>query len=319
MTRYLHQEDVCNVYYGSRQNFGNKQPIELFHAYLNELHLIWINDPITSQRTRPTGIEMNQMLINALGYPSLLKDGNVRERHELYETKNQPLVELMTVLKDDLDEQRSFLSILPNPSCLALSSLDWVILTKKIAKLLTQNPHVLNYDGVSNNYDKYMLREYVDELEKVQQHHFDTYYQTFGKAHEIPIATDLIDLSELRNILNEFPATLKQYAVELEVDRKEHWENEENNQLVAMRANLSDYFVDAVGVSAEAKAICQKAIDTVDGQLQTVLHTKENVQQTKMQIQKMQSDIDEIADSVNDPLKSLDTVAQNYLVQKLKR
>lgn len=307
----MHHEDVRNVYYGFRPDLYDDQPIELFHLNLSENLLTWIDDPLVGQRTRPTGIEMNQMLVNAMGFPSLLKDGDVRECHELYETKNQQLVELMTILEKDTDAQRITMT--------KQNSLELAILKKKVDKLRTQKPHVLNAGGMSNNHDTYMLFEYVNDLEDEQKMQFEAFNRTLVKAHDIPIATDLIDLSELRDILNEFPTALKKYAVELAVNRQQHWKNEENNQLVAMRANLSKYFVGAAGVSADTKAICQKAIDTAECTLQTVLKTDEKIQKIEEQIQKIQSDIVEIVNSMDQPMKTLGTVAQNHLNAKLIR
>lgn len=275
------------------------QPIRSFHLNLRDNLLTWMADPLTSQRVRPTNIEINRMLIHSLGFSDMLKDGNVRERHDLYLTKNGLMKRLMTLLKKETDKQRTFLR--------KQNSLELAILNKKIANLRTQNPNALNYGDMLNNYDTYMLFEYVDELENNQ---FDAINQMHENFCEISFATDPIDLSELQDVLNEFPAALEKYTKELEVDCKEQWKHEENNQLVAMRANLSQYFVGGADVSAEAKSTCQNAISTVQRQLRTMLQTVE--QKRKIETQ-MQSNFVEIVASMRKSMKSRDDVAKKYL------
>lgn len=299
------------VYYGTRQNFRNKQPIDSFHVNLNELKLIWLDDSLVSRRIRATSTEMRQMLTNALDFPNILSDGNLNQCYAKYGIANEPLVELLTELRNGTAEERIFLT--------QLHSLDTVLLTKKIDELQTKNPNALIYGDVAKTYDQYMLIECVEDMENVQTQQFESHKQAIDEVVDLKFAADPIDLNESRAVLNEFSLTLLEFIEELDEDRKDHWENEEHNQMVAMRANLTEYFDDDAGVSAEDKAICQNTIDTIDHQLKTVLHAKQNVQQIQMQKQKIQADLIKIVGSMDTLVNSLDDVAKNILHEKITR
>lgn len=313
VTRYLHQENVGNVYYGSRQSRRKKQSIETFHADLSKLQLIWLDDPLISQRTRPTNTEMKQMLLHALGCQSLLKDGEVQLHHAKYVIKNGPLASLVAVLKEWTDKSEAKL--------LALRSLEKVLMTKKMHELRRQNPNALNYGHMDKNYDKYMLFEYVEDLESAQLHQFEMHNQVIDDAlldnddHRFPVNS--IDSNELRAIFNEFSSAWENYREELDADRKDKWAYEENFRMFLMRAGLSDYF-DAAGVSAQDKNICLKEIASPDYDLKTVLRTKQNVQKIKMQQRKIQTDTIEIVNSMDASVAHLVAVRQKIWKEKIK-
>lgn len=310
----MHEEDACNVYYGSDRSSGKQQSIEWFHTDLSMLKLIWLKDSLISQRTRPSSIETNQMLINALGFPDLLEDGkNVRQCHENDKIRSQPLEKLLAILEKETDDCRADLT--------ELHSLDSVILKKKIAKLRAENPNALNCNGLSKNYDKCALFDHVQNLVDNQEQQAKILKRTTDQALDIPskFSSNLIDLDALKNVFNEFSITLKKYAKESEVDRKEHWENEEENQMVSMRANLSGYFAGDAVVSADAKAICQKLIAHTDCNLKTILRTKENVQEINVMIQAILTDIGNVVDAIHSPLNGLNDTAQQYLTEKCTR
>lgn len=271
--------------------------------------MIWIDDPLVSRRICATSTEMNQMLTNALGFPSLVEDGNVQQRYEEYESTNQSLVKLLTALKNGTDENRTFLT--------QLHSLEKELLSKKIDELRTKNPNALNYGAAVKNYDQYMLIEYVDDMDNDQTQRFETYNQTIDEALELTAAADSIDLNESREILNECSTTSMAYVEELVENRKQYWQNEENNRLVAMRANLSEYFVDGAGVPAEDEAICQETIDAVRHRLGTTVHAEQNAQKINMEKQKIQTDLIVIVNSMDALVQSLDVVAQSILDAKI--
>lgn len=309
MTRYLRRENVCNVYYGSRKSLSKKQSIEKFHAELSALNLVWLDDPLVSQRIRATSDEMRQMMMKALGSQHLLKD--VRQYHEKYEAIVKPMAKLLVILERSTDEERSFLT--------KVRSLEMVLLTKKISALRAQNPNALDYGDMDKNCEKCLLVEYVETLETAQMQRLEVHNQAIDDALALNFGTDAIDTEEPQAILIEFSAALEKYREEMEADRKKHWVNEEINQMIAMRAGLSEYFADAAGVSAEDKAICRKAIGTVDHQLNTVLHTTQNVQRIETQTQKIQSDLINIVNSMGGLVEHLDVVTQNILNEKSKR
>lgn len=309
VTRYLHNENVYNVFYGSDQNAG--QPIEEFHMELIRLKLFWLDDPITSQRQRLTNFEMNQMLINALGYPNLLNHGQIRRCNEIHNTKNQSLEALLSILKIDADKTRAFLT--------QLYSFDHVILTKKIAQLRRENPNLSKYVGLSNSFDRVMLVAHVDNLESVQDQQIKTYRQTIKEALEIPFSTHPIDLNALQDLPNEFPSIREMYINELKMERNEHWKNEEHNRMVAMRANLGECFNESGGISTDAKVICQKLIDSTERRLKTILHTEQNMQDIQMKIRKIQTDIEKLVGTMNHLVKYSNNVAQRFLVERFTR
>lgn len=298
------------MYYGSRKNYRNRQSIEMFHAQLSALNLRWIDDPIISQRIRATSTEMRQMLTNALGCPDLLKDRMIRQCYEKFKITNVPLAKLFRMLKSGTDKERKYLS--------ELHSLEMVLLTKKIAQLRGQIPNMLNRCNMAKNYDNYMLIECVNDMEDAQAQQFDAYNQAIDDALELTISMDFIDSNELRTILNEFSSAWEQFIEETDADRTDHWDHGRNNQMVVMRANLSDYFVGAAGVSADDKAICQNAIDAIDNQLGTVLHTTQNVQQIEVHKRKILSDLMKMVDEMDVLENDLDTVARNILMAKVK-
>lgn len=271
--------------------------------------MIWIDDPLVSRRICATSTEMNQMLTNALGCPSLVEDGNVQQRYEEYESTNQSLVKLLTALKNGTDENRTFLT--------QLHSLEKELLSKKINELRTKNPNALNYGDAVKNYDQYMLIDCVDDMDNDQTQRFETYNRTIDEALELTAAADSVDSNELRDILNECSTTSMAYVEELVESRKQYWQNEENNRLVAMRANLSEYFVDGAGVPADDEAICQESIDAVRHRLGTTLHAEQNAQKINMEKQKIQTDLITIVNSMDALVQSLDVVAQNMLDAKI--
>lgn len=313
VTRYLHPEYVGHVLYGPEQNDENKQPIELFHTTLGERLLTWIDDPIISQRIRATNYEINRMLINALAFPSLLEYADLcRRRCGEFEAFNKSVKMVFSLQKKHVDKHRIFLT--------QLFSTNATLLAKKIIKLREENPNALNFTNSANNYDKSVLFAYVDQLEHVQQQKFAKFAQTKEKALVIPSADDFVDLRELRDILKEFFTAHKKYTADMTADRKDDWNNEENNQMVAMRANLSDYFVEPAGVSAEDKAMCQRSIENAERDLKVAQqNAKKNLQEIYTQIRKMQRNIYEIADAMKVTVNELNTVTRQFLAEKLKR
>lgn len=310
MTRYLHANDGCNVYYGSDRNAQTEQEIEFFHTDLSVLNFIWLEDSLISQRIRPSPVEMNQMFINALGLTQILEDGNnVRQRHENDKIENEPLAKLVTTLKTETDKQRIFLT--------RLHTLELAILTKKISKLRAENPHALNCNGLSKNYDKCMLFAHVQSLDGIQQQEVNAFQRAIGQTPDISskFSNDIIDLDALQDGLNGLFTTLNKYAEELKVECKESWANEEENRMVAMRANLSEYFVEATGVSADDKAICQKSIDSAEYRLNATLG-KSGKQEITVKIQNIMTDIENVVNAMNHPINSLNAVAQHYLDAK---
>lgn len=288
---------------------GKKQSIESFHADLSALNLICLDDPLVSQRIRATSTEMRQMMMNALGCPHLLND--VQPYHEKFEVRIKPLTELLEMLDEHMDEERNRQK--------ELCSLEWVLLGRKINELRSQNLSALDFGDMEKNYEKYMLVEFVEDAENAQIQQCEMHNDVIENALELQYATDSIDLNEPQAVLNEFTDALGRYTEEMVADRKDHWENEEDNRMLAMRAGLSEYFADAAGVSAEDKAICQNAIDAVDHQLKTVLNTKQNAKKIETQNRKIQSDLIRIVNSMGGLEEHLDVVTQNILIEKSKR
>lgn len=305
VTRYLHRDCVGNVYYGPGRNAEDEQPIELFHVTIADRLLIWIDDPIISVRTCARNYEINRMLVNALGFPSLLQRASLLpHRHDEFTAFNDSLKMVLTLQKDKADQYRAFLT--------RLFSLNVALLMKKITALRGTNPNALD-TGLSSDADKRMLVTYVDILELVQQQRFAAFAQKKDNAVATPVADDIIDLAEMQGILNELLAANTQYTIDVMVDRKDHWENEESNQLVAMRANLSEYFVEPDGVSAADKAICQRSIDNAERDLKMVQHSKEeNFVQIDMQIQQIERGIRSIVSDMTQTLNALNATAQQF-------
>lgn len=311
--RYLHPECVGNVYYGFYRKTENEQPIENFHLLIAGRLLTWIDDPIVSPRTRATNSEINRMLVNALNFPDSLRQIELlRRRKQQFQVCQTSSTKLYTLCKTKTDQFEAFL--------LRMLTLNMALLPKKIVELRAQNPDALAYADVFSNYDNSMVAACVDDLERVQQQQVETMQRTKEKALHIDIANHFIKWAELRNILSELLATCDKYTVDMNEDRKVYWRNEENNQLVAMRANLNDYFNGRESVSADDIVMCQKLIDNAERDLDMLQQkSQENGRKIEDEMRQIQSNINQAVDAMNGMVNGLNNWTKRLLTTKRSR
>lgn len=233
MTRFIRNNSVDCVYVDRDSDHPahkKRQTIRSFHAELGPIEFQRIDDPIISQRTRPTVSDLNQFSIHSLNTKDQLRD------IECMKTQYKLKTDTIRTIADILQMENQQMNV-AKEHLVELRSLEAIILERNIANLHEKYPNSVVVD--ENGRRAFNMHVLADEFETIQRKRFASYKQSLEKG--LAIQFDPIDLSKLKALVAAFEEKMDKYlenktaADQIEANNKEH------NRMVQMQAGLHRY------------------------------------------------------------------------------
>lgn len=137
MTRHIEEKLVDCVYVArqtERRERTTNQTIKSFHAEISRLTFIRINDPIISQRTRPTVYDLNGLCINMLNTKDQVRAMKLMKHFE------QKLLDRITIVEPQMKMDKKRMTV-AEPYLIKMHTAQAMILMKLIEELDEKYPN----------------------------------------------------------------------------------------------------------------------------------------------------------------------------------
>lgn len=257
MTRFLREDDICNVHYTYEKGRPKIQTIESFHAELFALGFIRIHDPIISQRSRPTGYELNALLIRTLRSVNIMESVKLTESFlKIGENNANALRNIMEMHLSCKDRTLDCLCPLRSVKLLALE--------RSIQHQRSKYPG--DDVDIRSKCHLFSMLSRVSELGTVQSKRNEIYRNLLQEANDIEAPLHSTDFTQVNAIFKSLFEKWDTFKSNIERD----WRNVRlNNETVSMQANIKHYFKESGNLVPTDQALLEskKLIDACQHRL----------------------------------------------------
>lgn len=279
--------------------------IEEFHAHLIPLHFLRIDDPVISQRTRPTSSDMNRMLVNGMNLNVALEDINI----------------MLTLMNANEDTRNAALDIMGLELRACNEAKPHIIGYRKVEAALTTKflnqtrERIEDYD--SREQRELSLYMDVEVIDTIQSKRLIEYEKALREASEVIDRHQPIDMTMFKEHFDTFVTQWKTFMNDKKMARKIFAGVEEYNASVAMKRNLHYYFNKTEPID-KFIAICDKYIDAYKRGFNGI-YQHAAWKRAQDMIQNTPKKMEALSKKVNDEVTKLKRFEEDSLKNELKR
>lgn len=239
MTRHIEEKLVDFVYVArqtGRRERAKNQTIKSFHAEISRLKFIRINDPIISQRTRPTVYDLNRLCINMLNTKDQVRQMKLMKHFE------QKMVDKIAIVEQLVKMEKEQMKV-AKPYLIKMHTVQAMILKKLIDELDEnyRNAHAGSArrgSNFSSNVEKF--KKIYRSLSKSYGSLLRSIIRRATKRSDSP--TPSSHSNDLDNYLAVFMDKFEEYKTSVMNNSNAKAHNFEHNARVRMQSHLHRYF-----------------------------------------------------------------------------
>lgn len=234
-----------------KDKFKSKMNIDSLHAELSRLKFLRIKEPIVSERTRPTNIELNQMYINAIHLKEALTCKNLFNSFKITDhTAHDAVYDIMDMDMQRVNKAQEYL--------LPYRTTESALLIKGINENQSERSLLELFDD-RNHKSELDLQLQVDNVKVLQRKRFESYQKALQTENET-IRCDPIHLPEFSRHFDAFMTNWEKLVQDMKNSRDINAKIEAYHAILATQRNISSYFMQKEPVTDHI-AMCDKYID----------------------------------------------------------
>lgn len=300
--------DLVEYKFGTgKEKIKSRMTIADFHIQLNRLNLLRIHEPIISERSRPTSLDMNKMFVDALNIAAPLRQMNLKEFFgKSGQTARDAALDIMRMeMKKMADAKDYLIKYRTIEAALVMNGLNGIFWK------------FMNADfGARAKQRELSLYMEVEKYETIQTQRFLSQKEGLQKAYDwvSSVRCVPINLTEFNGHFNTFLGNLETFMKEKEIAREIEAEVMEYNASRATKSTLQHYFNQPKPIEEFIK-MCDKYADAYRRGFEGIYrHNAWEIVQKSLQMLPM--DLESRRVTVNNTAKELECIEQRCLHAK---
>lgn len=292
VTRCLRKDRIGFVFISCEGRKPRPQDIQSFHNQLNLLQFTRIDDVWISERSHPTGCDLNGTFINAMDLTASFDA-----------IKNSSFVGTLNNIRFD-NELNIFMSVHKRRGydakthLIELRTLEAAILMNEFDAMNSKNANDSHTARGTHREIDLLLK--AQKFENLQRRHFEYYKNALQQISEADASTDF--MADINESINEFMVHWKKYTDDMKSARKIQWDYEKDLQLNQMKLNQ------CIG-SSESVQDCEKQINAAQNRI-LAMHQSVGYKLSKRLADEISKEIEDRCRVVNDEMTKLKAIEQ---------